>query len=151
MSEATEQKMATVGCPFCLTLNRVNLDRVSDRPKCGECGRPILLDRPIKVDDTTLERVVRDADVPVVVDFYADWCAPCKVMAPMLDEIAHQQAGTLLVAKLDTDRSPTMSLRFQIRGIPTVIAFAGGREVAREVGAVPMPRLQALVDRAREG
>src|SRR5690606_25401663 len=98
-----------------------------------------------KVGDQDLERVVADSEVPVLVDFYADWCGPCKMMAPLLDELARERAGEVLVAKLDTDRNPTMAVRFGIRGIPTLIAFQGGREVSREVGAVPKPRLQALV------
>jgi thioredoxin len=103
------------------------------------------------VSDGDLERVVRDAEVPVLVDFYADWCGPCKTMAPLLDDLAARHAGELLVGKLDTDRSPTMAARFQIRGIPTLIAFRGGREVAREVGAVPRARLEELVARASAG
>lgn len=136
---------ATVACPFCGRLNRIDLGRAKDRPKCGECGRPILLDRPVAATDGTLERMVRDAGVPLLVDFYADWCGPCKIMAPVLDELARTRAGEVLVAKLDTDRNPTMAGRFGIRGIPTLIVFRGGREVAREVGAVPRPRLDALI------
>ena len=145
--ETEKAPKATVSCPFCQTLNRVDLARVQDRPKCGECGRPILLDRPIRVGDQDLERVVKDSDVPVLVDFYADWCGPCKMMAPLLDDLARERAGEVLVAKLDTDRNPTMAVRYAIRGIPTLIAFQGGREVAREVGALPKPRLEALVAR----
>src|SRR5690606_36385051 len=80
MKEAQTARAATVPCPFCGTLNRVDMGRVADRPKCGECGRPLLLDRPIKVTDESLDRVVADAGVPVLVDFYADWCGPCKLM-----------------------------------------------------------------------
>lgn len=141
-------RKATVSCPFCQTLNRVDLGRVSDRPRCGKCGRPILLDRPIAVSDADLERVVRDSTVPVLVDFHAEWCGPCKMMAPLLDEVARARAGEVLIAKLDTDRNPTMAVRFAIRGVPTLIAFSGGREVAREVGALPRPRLEALIERA---
>lgn len=144
--ETTSKHTATVPCPFCSTLNRVDMGRVADRPKCGECGRPILLDRPIRVTDNDLERVVKDASVPVLVDFYADWCAPCKVMAPILDEVAGSRAGEILVGKLDTDRNPTMAVRYGIHGIPTLIVFRGGREVARETGAIPRPRLEALLE-----
>lgn len=148
MPQTTKSQKATVSCPFCSTPNRVDLGRVHDRPRCGECGKPILLDRPIAVSDQDLERVVRDSEVPVLVDFYAAWCGPCKMMAPILDELARERAGEVLVAKLDTDRSPAMAVRYQIRGIPTLIAFQGGREVAREIGAVPKPKLEALVNRA---
>jgi len=137
---------ATVSCIFCETPNRVDLSRVHDRPKCGKCGKPMLLDRPVRVTDNDLERVVKDSDVPVLVDFYADWCGPCKMMAPALDELARERAGELLVAKLDTDRNPAMASRFGIRGVPTMIVFRDGREVAREVGALPKARLVAMVD-----
>jgi len=148
MEEIRSSPRATVACPFCRTLNRVDLGRVTDRPKCGECGRPILLDRPVQLSDAEFERVVADTEVPVIVDFHADWCGPCKVMAPLLDEIARERAGRVLVAKLDTDRNPATAKRFSITGIPTLIAFRDGREVAREVGALPRPRLDALIDGA---
>src|SRR6267142_7041722 len=136
---------ATVACPFCGTLNRVNMDRVLDRPKCGKCGKPILLDRPIAVTDATFDKVTKDTTVPVVVDFYADWCGPCKIMAPLLDDVAHRRAGEMLVVKLDTDKNPVTGQRFGIRGIPTLIAFRDGKEVARRVGAVPSAELEAFL------
>jgi len=134
----------TVRCPFCRTWNRVEAARVSDRPKCGHCARPLLLDRPLSVDDESFQRTISETDVPVLVDFYADWCGPCKMMAPLLDEVAAKRQGTLLVTKLDTDRSPATSQAYNVRGIPTTILFRGGHEVAREVGAVPKARLEAL-------
>jgi thioredoxin 2 len=147
--EATTGRRATVPCIFCLTLNRVDVGRVADRPKCGECGKPMLLDRPIRVSDQDLERVVSGTEVPVLVDFYADWCGPCKMMAPVLDDVAREYQGRALVVKLDTDRNPTMAVRFAIRGIPTLIVFREGREVSREVGAVPRARLDALLGAGR--
>jgi thioredoxin 2 len=143
-------RKATVSCQFCLQLNRVDLGRVHDRPRCGGCSKPILLDRPVRVTDQDLDRVLGDAEVPVLVDFYADWCGPCKVMAPYLDELAHAYAGRALIAKLDTDRNPTMARRFGISGIPTLVVFRGGREVAREVGAVPRQRVEALLAKGSE-
>jgi thioredoxin 2 len=140
-----DARTATVACPFCQTLNRVNLARLEQHPKCGKCGKPILLDRPIAVSDETFERVTSDATVPVVVDFYADWCGPCKIMAPLLDDLARRRAGEILVVKLDTDRNPATGQRFNIRGIPTLIAFRNGKEVARRVGAVPPAELEALL------
>jgi len=141
-----EMRQATVACPFCSTLNRVDLTKVDKGPKCGNCGRPILLDRPIAVSDANFDQVTTDTTVPVVVDFYADWCGPCKIMAPLLDDVARRRQGQLLVLKLDTDRNPQTGPRFGIRGIPTLIVFRNGKEVARKVGAVPPADLDAFLN-----
>ena len=138
-------RAATVKCPFCGRLNRVDLTRVGELPKCGACGKPIRLDRPLAVDAASFDRVIADAAVPVLVDFYADWCGPCRVMAPLLDELAHERTGEVLVLKLDTDANPGISQRFGIRGIPTLIAFRGGKESGREVGVVDLDRMRRLV------
>ena len=135
-------------CVFCETLNRVDLARAGERPSCGSCGRPILLDRPLPATDAEFARVIADAEVPVVVDFYADWCGPCKMMAPVFDEFASEQQGRVLVLKLDTDRNPATAQRFDVRGIPTLIVFRNGQEAARQVGAVPKRALEELLDRA---
>ena len=142
----SERKTATVACPFCETLNRVDLARIEQQPKCGNCGKPILLDRPIAVSDANFEKVTTETTAPVVVDFYADWCGPCKIMAPLLDDAARRRAGELLIVKLDTDRNPVTGQRFGIRGIPTLIAFRSGKEVARRVGAVPPAELEAFLN-----
>src|SRR2546426_1170453 len=129
-------RKATVACPFCTTLNRVDLGRLPDRPKCGHCGRPILVDRPVAVTDATVEAVLAGTTVPVVMDCYADWCGPCKIMAPVLDDLAHERAGEVLVTKLDTDRNEATAQRFNVRAIPTLIVFREGREVARHAGVL---------------
>lgn len=150
MPDRTESATAgaTLRCPFCLKLNRVAVNRADDRPKCGSCGRPLLLDRPVKLQGEDFDRLIADADVDVLVDFYADWCGPCKIMAPVLDELAHDHAGELLVAKLDTDQNPEISQRFGIRGIPTLILFRDGREAQRETGAVPRQQLEKMIQAA---
>jgi thioredoxin 2 len=142
---SSEDRFITLRCAFCLTLNRLGASRAADRPKCVECGRPFLLDRPVKITGEDLDRIVADAEVPVLVDFYADWCGPCKIMAPLLDEFASDHVGEALVAKLDTDAHPGVSARLGIRGIPTLIVFRGGEEVARQTGAVPRDRLETLL------
>lgn len=128
---------ALVRCPMCGTMNRVDTARAGDRPKCGECERPLLLDRPMPVTDQDLQRVIRESDIPVVVDFYADWCGPCHMLAPHLDQIASEGVGSLLVVKLDSDRAPDLSQRFSIRGLPTVLLFQDGVEAGRVVGMDP--------------
>ena len=133
----------TIRCGFCLTLNEVDITRAAQRPKCGQCGRPILLDRPVKVQEEDFDRTVLGAGVPVMVDFYADWCGPCKLVAPLMDEVAQAHVGRLLVAKVDTDRAAGVAQRYMIRSIPTVILFKGGTEVGRSVGFEP-ERLRAL-------
>lgn len=145
--DTTASRKATVACSSCGRLNRVDLAR--ENPKCGACGRPIALNRPLAVTDATFDKIVGGSDVPVLVDFYADWCGPCKIMAPVLDAVAQARAGSVVVAKLDTDRNPSIAGRFQIASIPTLIVFRGGREVGRELGAIPRPRLEALLDAAR--
>jgi thioredoxin len=104
------------------------------------------LDRPVKVNDEDFSRLVGDAEVPVLVDFYADWCGPCKIMAPLLDDLARSRTGELIVAKLDTDANPGTAQGFGIRGIPTLILFRDGHEAGRLTGAVPQDQLVALLE-----
>ena len=148
METTSAQRKVTVACPFCGRLNRVDLARAADRPKCGECKRPIELDRPLALSDASFDRVIADAQVPVLVDFYADWCGPCKMVAPIMDELARSRLGSVLVAKLDTDRNQQTAQRFQIASIPTVMVFKGGKVAARQVGALPRPGYEALIDQA---
>ena len=142
---AADAQSVTVRCQFCQTWNRVSAARVPDRPKCGKCGRPLLLDRPVPLGDDDFERTIKESSVPVLVDFYADWCGPCKMMAPAFDEIAARHQGKALVAKVNTDLAQRTSMSFAIRGIPTTILFRDGREVARQVGAVPGRALEEML------
>jgi len=135
----------TLACSACGHWNRVDPARAAAGPKCGHCGTPLPLDHPIALGDATFARTVDGSDLPVLVDFYADWCGPCTQMAPAVAAVAHAYAGRALVAKLDTDRAPETSARFGIRAIPTVIVFAHGREVARQTGAAPRVVLERLL------
>jgi thioredoxin 2 len=137
---------ALVKCVFCGAANRVDLARFSDNPKCGKCGKPIRLDRPLKVNDEDFDKTLRGSSVPVVVDFYADWCGPCHMMAPTLDDFALRHAGDVLVLKLDTDANPAAPARLGVRGLPTVVAFEKGQETRRHVGVTDLATLEKLVN-----
>ena len=147
MNEVSAKSKVTLRCTFCLTLNEVNLGKTGDRPKCGDCAKPLLLDRPVRVSGEDFERTVLGSEAPVLVDFYADWCAPCKYVAPLMDELAQTHEGKLLVVKVDTDQAPDLSQKWGIRSIPTVILFKEGEEVARSVGFEP-EKLRSLAEEA---
>jgi thioredoxin 2 len=141
----TTKQYITIRCATCKTWNRIDAAKVVNGPKCGSCGTAIALDHPVKLDDESFDRVINGTDIPVLVDFYADWCGPCKMMAPAVDQLARESVGRAFIAKLDTDASPRTAGRFQIRGIPTTIVFTGGKEAKRQTGAVPLATLKAML------
>ena len=144
---AEQHSKVTVRCPFCLTLTGVALGESGDGPVCGDCEKPLLFDRPIKVSGEDFERTVLASEPPVLVDFYADWCAPCKYVAPLMDELARTHEGKLLVVKIDTDEAPDVSQEWDIRSIPTVILFKEGEEVSRSMGFEP-EKVRSMADEA---
>ena len=101
---------------------------------------------PLVLTDSTFDKVVTNSTVPIIVDFYADWCGPCKAMAPVFADLARRQRGKALVAKVDTDRNPVIAQRFNIRSIPTLTVLRNGKEVARQVGAIPIATLEQLLE-----
>ena len=127
----------TMRCAFCRALTRIGRDEARTGPKCGECARPMLIDRPVKVEAEDFEATVLGAGVPVLADFYADWCGPCKLVIPLLDEIAAAEWGRLLVVKIDSDRAVEQCQRYAIRSVPTVLLFRDGREAGRSLGFEP--------------
>ena len=138
-------KGVVVRCSTCSTLNRVDLARLSSKPKCSRCHNALPFDRPLLATDADFQRFIDGANVPVLVDFYADWCGPCKTMAPVLDAFAKQHAGELLVLKVDTEASQGLAHRYRIASIPTLLVFREGREWKRQVGAVPRQALEAML------
>ncbi len=125
-----------LACPHCLAINRVPDARLADGPKCGQCGTPLLPGHPIELTQASFDRFIAKAGLPVLVDFWADWCGPCKMMAPVFQQVAAELATQVRFAKVDTEAHPQVSMRHHIRGIPTLILFRNGAEAARTSGAV---------------
>jgi thioredoxin 2 len=130
-------------CSHCGTLNRITLLAPGRQPVCGRCKADLdTSGAPAGVDLAGLERAVAAAPVPVIVDFWAPWCAPCRGFAPTLDRFAREQAGQVVVLKVDTEAHQDAAARFGIQAIPTLAAFRGGREVQRVSGALPLEELR---------
>lgn len=128
-------------CPHCDGINRVPADRLADGGSCGRCHKPLFTSHPLELTSANFERHVTRSDIPVLVDFWAPWCGPCRMMAPVLDEAAQRLEPRLRIAKVNTEDQPMISQQFGIRSIPTLAIFQGGREITRMSGAMPLPQL----------
>lgn len=104
-----------------------------------------MIDEPVHVTDSAFEKTVLESKLPVIVDFWAPWCGPCRMVAPTLDKLAKENAGTLLVTKVNTDENPEWAMKYQVQGIPTMLFVADGKVVHRQVGAMPEPMLREVV------
>ncbi|KGM49640.1 thioredoxin TrxC [Pseudooceanicola atlanticus] len=135
-----------VTCFDCGQVNRVPEDKLSAGPKCGTCGAKLMGGKAAEVDLATLRKAARNDDVPLVVDFWAPWCGPCRMMAPEFSKAAQELSGSARLVKLNTEANPEAGSAYNIRGIPTMVGFAGGKERKRQSGAMPAP---AIVDWAR--
>ncbi len=123
-------------CPACDAVNRIPAARLEEGPKCGKCRQPLFSGHPSELSAANFQKHITRNDIPVVVDFWAPWCGPCKMMAPQFEQAAAQLEPRLRLAKVNTEAEQMLGAQFGIRSIPTLAIFKGGREVARQPGAM---------------
>ena len=143
---ATKSDPVLVACPDCHTLVRVPADRLGDNPSCANCKSQVVDGQPVTLDAQSFETHTARASHPVLVDFWAPWCGPCRAMSPLLDRVADERRAQLQVGKINTDEQQDLALRFGIRSIPTLVLFRDGKEIARRSGSSDFRSLSGWLD-----
>jgi thioredoxin 2 len=136
-----------VVCPHCHSVNRVPAERLAENPKCGACKAALFDGRPVELGSSDFRTHIERSDLPVVVDFWAPWCGPCRAMAPVFAQVAGEMRGRAQLVKVNTEAEPQLASQFGIRSIPTLVVFRGGRELDRMSGALDALSLSAWINR----
>jgi thioredoxin 2 len=143
-----QSEALVIACPNDAALNRVPREKIDRNPKCGRCHRPLFQGKAVELDATGFERHALKSDLPVVIDFWAAWCGPCRMMTPNFEAAAPRLEPRVRLAKLDTEAQPAIAARYAIGGIPTMIMIRKGREIARTSGVMPTTAIVQWVGQA---
>ena len=135
-------------CPHCNATNRVPSDKLRAELHCGQCHQALLASQPDNLGEAAFKAQLAKSELPLVVDFWAPWCGPCRTMAPTFEKVSHDMQGRARFVKVNTEAVPSLAALYNIRSIPTLAVFAGGREIARQAGAMPTPDLVRWISAA---
>lgn len=143
-----ENELSYIVCPGCFATNRFAKEKLANKPKCGKCGNQLFQGKPVKIDDATFLKFVQKTTIPVVVDFWAEWCGPCKMMAPIFEQAAGEMEPQVIFAKLNTEESPLTAREFGIRSIPTIAVLESGTVINQIAGAMSLVDLKSWINQS---